>query len=205
LFNGAYKPTAETWATSTAAPQRDYRKGLYEVIQKYSESPSERGKVGGKLQTKIGIIRRFLHLFHKLARAMESTTGEATIQGLDTMDIHFLDILLPALTTLLNDYKDLYRPPTFALESQFSTMANLLLKENQPHVPDTVFRKTLIRKSSGYSIGSSVIAAAGAGSQMTYGTLFYCFLEVLRDYLNHIAGTVDKQCRLPTFLLKPGK
>jgi chromosome segregation ATPase len=201
VFDGGAKPAKETWASSTSAPAAyAFRQGLYRDIEMRSAGATTKHEFHGKLYSENIIIRRFLHLFNKISRAMESPTADGTVLGLDEIDAVFLDQLVAKLTTILTDYKDVYRTPTFHLETAFPQMISETLRMNQPLVRADLLKHYLVKtKTHGYRIVTKEDSQE-APSLLNYATIFYCFLVVIRDYLNHIEGTVYAQCPLPAIL-----
>lgn len=189
IFNGGSKPTKESWASSKNPSQYGFRPGVYGEI--------EMKRPGGKSFQKITIIRRFLTLFNKIARAMETDSADNKILGLDDLDAFFLDILNAKFNTILDDYKDIYRTGTFQLETAFPMMISDALLINQPLLKREVLDKYIIKTKDGYRITTKQEGV------LNYAAIFYSFLVGIRDYLNHIEGTVYAQCPLPTILRVP--
>ncbi len=90
------------------------------------------------------------------------------------------------------------------LEVNFAQFMKDMLIINQPSIHGTVLERYLVKTPAGLRI----VTKPGAASQINYAVVFYCFLVVMRDYLNHIQRTVKNvQCPLPPFLVtqKPKK
>jgi predicted nucleic acid-binding Zn-ribbon protein len=200
VFDGGAKPAKETWATSTSSPAAyAFRQGLYRDIEMRSAGATTKHEFHGHLYSENSIVRRFLHLFNKISRAMESPAPDGSILGLDEIDTVFLDQLVAKLTTIITDYKDVYRTPTFQLETAFPQMISETLRMNQPLVKADVLKHYVVKTRAGYKLVTKGDKEE-APSYLNYATIFYCFLVVIRDYLNHIEGTVYAQCPLPAIL-----
>lgn len=72
-----------------------------------------------------------------------------------------------------------------------SSFTESFLKRRQPKLDTDFFNRRIVIEGDSVNIGTT--------GNISYPVLFYCFLMLLRDYLNTIENT-DKACRLPTFL-----
>jgi hypothetical protein len=64
-------------------------------------------------------------------------------------------------------------------------------QEHQPLVNADVVKRSIVFDGTNVKVGK--------GGNLTYPVLFYCFLMLMRDYLNTIENSGD-QCKLPNFL-----
>lgn len=205
VFDGGRKPSPEMWATSTAAAASSYtfRSGVYSAITTASSGAKTKAEFGGHLQEQRTIVRRVLSILGKLARAIESGT-EGPVSGLDSLDQVYLRYILGNFRTFLTEYKEAYsEPPTFDAETQFPDVARGFFTSQFPSVSPDLLSRGIRQEATGVKVVSAGRGAGQGGILLTYPVLFYSFLVVLRDYLNHIEGTVARTCPLPPFLKAP--
>jgi hypothetical protein len=197
VFDGGKKPSPEMWATSkvaTASVAYASRPGVYSAITTASSGAKTKAEFGGHLQEQRTLVRRVLSLFGKLARAIESGK-DGPVEGLDHLDQVYLKYIVGNFRTFLAEFKDAYSEPTFDAEAQFSDVARGFFATQFPTVSREFLTKAIQQDATGVKVVS-----AGRGGVLTYPVVFYSFLVVLRDYLNHIEGTVARTCPLPPFL-----
>ena len=89
-------------------------------------------------------------------------------------------------------------PPSSSIT--FVKFVKEYFQEHQPLVNSELLERIVNKEVLERSIvfdGTSV--KVGTGGNLTYPVLFYCFLMLMRDYLNTIENSGD-QCKLPNFL-----
>ena len=203
FFNGGSAPASEKWAESRIASKSTayaFKSGLYQIL--YDKSGAYRKEFGGKLQTDMNAMTHYLHIFNKVARAMEDPAADGSILGLTPLDTVYLEEFIHQVQVFVKDYKSLYTK--MDLEVNFAQFMKDMLIINQPSIQDKVLERYLVKTPAGLRI----VTKPGSASQINYAVVFYCFLVVMRDYLNHIQRTVKNvQCPLPPFLVtqKPKK
>ena len=205
-LNGGNPPTKETWASPAGTKKLyTFHSGFYDTIVSLSGNPKSRAEFGGHSQQPRDIVRRLLSLFHTLARALESPPKEGTLVPLSDVEKAYLKEFLKLLTKFSGSYKAALADPTLDPETQLGSMASLVLKAHQPLVDPLVLQRYIHLEEKGARVITKK-TASGAGAedgdptQLNYAVLFYSFLLVMRDFLQHTEGTISKQCPLPPFL-----
>jgi DNA repair exonuclease SbcCD ATPase subunit len=198
LFNGGYIPKENTVPVSPSI----FKSGLYSDIELKSAGATTRASFQGKLQNKMGIIRRFLHIFNKIARSMEIPSSDGKIEGLVELDIVFLHSLHDKILLLLPFYTHMYKSTTDTLEKNFAVLIRNTLTLNQPQVNPEILNMYLVFDKE---TGTKIVKEVGSNepTKLNYAVLFYSFLVVMRDYLNLMSEkVVNPQCPLPAILKK---
>lgn len=201
LFNGGKTPQAETWAEKTSSLSSTYlfKSGLYKDIETRSSSRIHREEFDGKLQVESTIVHRYLNIFNKIARAMETPSKDGLVLGLTHVDVAYIDLLIAKLQSLVTDYRSVYS--RLDLDSRFASLVGNIMIVNQPLINGALLDRYLVKDARGFHIVTKT--GAEEPSQINYAVLFFCFLVVMRDNLNHIQSTAkNAQCPLPPFLVK---
>jgi hypothetical protein len=133
---------------------------------------------------------------------METPAKDGSILGLLPMDILYIEELFKKLKVLLGEYKSLYS--RLDLETHFASLVGNLMIVNQPLINGTLLDRYLVQDEGGVRIDTKTEKDSVEPSTINYAVIFYCFLVVMRDNLNHIQNTAKTaQCPLPPFLVKP--
>jgi hypothetical protein len=196
LWNIHFPTLPDTKPTELVKPafeRRIFMETFYTHVLNGGQEPGAKVKsIIPGLYTELGsskevnTMRSFLDLSFKLSKILEAgTPGSIALLPQELLLLKKLQERITAFATAY--HKNIVRHST----DYFLT--------HQPSVNPDLLSRYIILDSTGASL---VIQDGTNPSMFNFATLFYCYLVVIRDYLNHISRTDNKVCPLPPILQK---
>jgi hypothetical protein len=178
--------------------------GLYKTIPKYHST------------NMTSLMKDYFRVIQTLEKALE-TSHVGPIQFSEKPDekargksVAYVKALLKQIETI----STLYSTETFTQQAEravaqseekpypdppkpLADYAKDFMIAHQPSLDPAILDKRIVVDAEGVKVGTT--------GNLSYAVLFYTFLFLMRDYLNHIENTDKQLCRLPTFLKILGK